>query len=207
MPRSGLSVIKMIGTFAVVVLLMGQSHVAVSSEIFATEAARFINIQRDNYNSMLTGQNRLKRACSVPVTPSISQEDQRPNLSALKTELNTEAQRFKSRASALHSAAKREQALICRNPIDKVFELFGAKSACSEAQARTRSTQKILKSASDWEAILKLQMSVLDDARSLETRACLSSGFTTKLTQAYIDSVRPQGSTLSTLFDRWTSAE
>lgn len=198
---------KLVVLFGLTVGLLGQSHVAVSSEIFATEAARFINIQRDNYNSMLTGQNRLKRACSAPVTPSIRREDRRPNLGALKTELNSEAQRFKSRASALYSAAKREQALTCRNPVDKVLELFGAKSACSEAQARTRSTQKILKAASDWEAILKLQMKVLDDARSLETRACLSSGFTNKLTQAYIDSVRPQGSTLSTLFDRWTSAE
>lgn len=206
-PRNGSSVIKTIGIVVVAVWFFGQGHVAVSSEIFAMESAHFINIQRDNYNSILTGQNRLKRACSVPVTPSISQEDQRPNLSALETELNTEAQRFKSRASALYSAAKRERALICGNPIDKLFELFGAKSACAEAQARTRSTQKILKSASDWEAILKSQMKTLNDARSLETKACLSSGFTKKLTQAYIDSIRPQDSTLSTLFDRWTSAE
>ena len=231
-PRNGSSVIKTIGIVVVAFWFFGQGHVAVSSEIFAMESAHFINIQRDNYNSILTGQNRLKRACSVPVTPPISQEDQLPNLSALETELNTEAQRFKSRASALYSAAKREQALICGNPIDKksrasalysaakreqalicgnpidkLFELFGAKSACAEAKARTRSTQKILKSASDWEAILKFQMKVLNDVRSLETRACLSSGFTTKLTQAYIDSIRPQDSTHSTLFDRWTSAE
>ena len=39
---------------------------AMGDEVFATEASKFLELQRENYNSMLTGQNRLKRACSVP---------------------------------------------------------------------------------------------------------------------------------------------
>ena len=35
---------------------------AVGDEVFATEASKFLELQRENYNSMLTGQNRLKRA-------------------------------------------------------------------------------------------------------------------------------------------------
>lgn len=180
---------------------------AISSEIYVSEATRFIDLQRDNYNSMLTGQNRLKRACSAPVLPSGAQRNQLPDLTPLKAELNAEAQRFVSRARANYNAAKREESIQCRNPIGKVLELFGTKSACSEAAGRTRVTQTIFKSASDWQSLLKLQLKVLDDAKSLETRACLSSGFTSKLTDAYVESVRPQESTLSTLFNRWTSAQ
>jgi hypothetical protein len=177
------------------------------SEVYATEAARFISLQRDNYRSMLTGQNRLKRACSVPVVPSGDRTAALPDLGQLKTELSDESKRFSSRASTRYSAAKRNQSLQCKNPVGKVLELFGAKSGCSEAEENTAAAQKILKSASDWEEILGLQMTVLEDAAALERRACLSAGFTAKLTRAYTDSVRPNGSSLSRLFDRWTSAE
>jgi hypothetical protein len=181
--------------------------VAHGSEVYATEAARFISLQRDNYRSMLTGQNRLKRACSVPVVPSGDRTAALPDLGQLKTELSDESKRFSSRASTRYSAAKRDQSLQCKNPVGKVLELFGAKSGCSEAEENTTAAQKILKSASDWEEILGLQMTVLEDAAALERRACLSAGFTAKLTRAYTDSVRPNGSSLSRLFDRWTSAE
>ena len=40
------------------------------------------------------------------------------------------------------------------------------------------------------------QIQVLTDARELEASGCLSAGFTSKLTQAYRDSVRPQGAPL-----------
>lgn len=189
-----------------VILAAGAGPVE-GSELYANEAARFISLQRDNYRSMLTGQSRLKRACSVPVVPSGDRAGTLPNLAQLKTELATESKRFSSRASARYIAAKRDQSLQCKNPVGKVLELFGAKSGCSEAEENTAAAQKILKTASDWEGLLGLQMTVLEDAAALERRACLSAGFTAKLAEAYTDSVRPSGSPLGKLFDRWTSAE
>ena len=179
---------------------------AVGDEVFATEASKFLELQRENYNSMLTGQNRLKRACSVPLTRQQGFARDIPDLSSLKQELVAESGRFKERASTRYSAAKREETLECRNPVGKVLELFGAKSGCSEAGERVQSAQAVLKVAADWDSLLASQLQVLDDAATLEREACLSAGFTRKLMQAYTDSVRPRGAPLKSLFDRWTSA-
>ena len=179
-------------------------HVA-ASEIYLNEAQRFIDMQRDNYNVMLTGQGRLKRACSVPLDNVARTTVPLPGLVSLAGELDTESQRFTSRASVRYSAAKRDEALQCKNPIGKVLELFGAKSACSEAGEATLTRQKILRVSAEWDRLLDSQLKVLTDARELEASGCLSAGFTSKLTQAYRDSVRPQGEPLGALFDRWTS--
>lgn len=179
---------------------------AVGDEVFATEASKFLELQRENYNSMLTGQNRLKRACSVPLTKPRGFARDIPDLSSLRQELVAESGRFKERASKRYSAAKREETLECRNPVGKVLELFGAKSGCSEAGERVQSTQAVLKVAADWDSLLASQLQVLEDAATLEKEACLSAGFTRKLMQAYTDSVRPRGAPLKSLFDRWTSA-
>jgi hypothetical protein len=205
--RRGRRALRRAGCIIILAGIAPAPLTANGSEVYATEAARFISLQRDNYRSMLTGQNRLKRACSVPVVPSGDRTAALPDLGQLKTELSDESKRFSSRASTRYSAAKRDQSLQCKNPVGKVLELFGAKSGCSEAEENTAAAQKILKSASDWEEILELQMTVLEDAAALERQACLSAGFTAKLTRAYTDSVRPNGSSLSRLFDRWTSAE
>ena len=180
---------------------------AVGDEVFATEASKFLELQRENYNSMLTGQNRLKRACSVPLTRPQEFVRDIPDLAPLRQELITEADRFKERASTRYSSAKREETLECRNPVGKVLELFGAKSGCTEAGERVQSAQAVLKVAADWGSLLASQLQVLDDAATLEREACLSPGFTGKLMQAYTDSVRPRGAPLKPLFDRWTSAQ
>ena len=78
-------------------------------------------------------------------------------------------------------------------------------SGCTEAGERVLSAQVVLKVAADWDSLLASQLQVLDDAATLEREACLSPGFTSKLTEAYRDSVRPRGVSLRTLFDRWTS--
>ena len=39
---------------------------ALGDEVFATEASKFLELQRENYNSMLTGQNRLKGLALSP---------------------------------------------------------------------------------------------------------------------------------------------
>ena len=179
----------------------------VASEIFKNEAQRFIDMQRDNYNVMLTGQSRLKRACSVPLDSVARTNVPLPDLVALAAELDAESERFSSRASARYSAAKRDEALQCKNPLGKVLELFGAKSACTEAGELTVSRQQILKLAAEWDRLVESQIKVLTDARELEASGCLSAGFTSKLTQAYRDSVRPQGVPLGALFDRWTSEQ
>jgi len=179
----------------------------VASEIYKNEAQRFIDMQRDNYNVMLTGQSRLKRACSVPLDSVARANVPLPDLIAIAAELDAESERFSSRASARYSAAKRDEALQCKNPLGKVLELFGAKSACTEAGELTVSRQQILKLAAEWDRLLESQLKVLTDARELEASGCLSAGFTSKLTQAYRDSVRPQGVPLGALFDRWTSEQ
>ena len=179
----------------------------VASEIYKNEAQRFIDMQRDNYNVMLTGQSRLKRACSVPLDSVARTTVPLPDLVALAAELDAESERFSSRASARYSAAKRDEALQCKNPLGKVLELFGAKSACTEAGELTVSRQQILKLAAEWDRLVESQIKVLTDARELEASGCLSAGFTSKLTQAYRDSVRPQGVPLGALFDRWTSEQ
>ena len=179
----------------------------VASEIFKNEAQRFIDMQRDNYNVMLTGQSRLKRACSVPLDSVARTNVPLPDLVALAAELDAESERFSSRASARYSAAKRDEALQCKNPLGKVLELFGAKSACTEAGELTVSRRQILKLAAEWDRLVESQLKVLTDARELEASGCLSAGFTSKLTQAYRDSVRPQGVPLGALFDRWTSEQ
>ena len=125
-------------------LILTGPHLA-ASEIFLNEAQRFVDMQRDNYNVMLTGQGRLKRACSVPLEGRLTSPSSLPELGQLATELSTESERFSSRASARYSAAKRDEALQCKNPLGKVLELFGAESACTEAGKVTASTQKILK--------------------------------------------------------------
>ena len=178
-----------------------------ASEIFAAEAQRFIEMQRDNYSVMLTGQGRLKRACSVPLDRNPAPAVGIPELGSLATELSEESKRFGSRASARYSAAKRDEALQCKNPLGKVLELFGAESACTEAGRTTASTRQILELAGEWERLLGQQIQVITDARELETNGCLSPGFTAKLTQAYRDSVRPRGVPLGVLFDRWTSGQ
>ena len=193
-----------------VMLLVGLIVVGpplVASEIYKNEAQRFIDMQRDNYNVMLTGQSRLKRACSVPLDSVARANVPLPDLIALAAELDAESERFSSRASARYSAAKRDEALQCKNPLGKVLELFGAKSACTEAGELTVSRQQILKLAAEWDRLLESQLKVLTDARELEASGCLSAGFTSKLTQAYRDSVRPQGVPLGALFDRWTSEQ
>ena len=176
-----------------------------SSEIYLNEAQSFVDMQRDNYNVMLTGQGRLKRACSVPLDSVARTNVPLPDLVALSAELDAESERFNSRASARYSAAKRDEALQCKNPLGKVLELFGAKSACSEAGETTLTRQNILRVSAEWDRLLESQTKVLTDARELEASGCLSAGFTSKLTQAYRDSVRPQGVPLGALFDRWTS--
>ena len=178
-----------------------------ASEIFLNEAQRFVDMQRDNYNVMLTGQGRLKRACSVPLESTTRPTTPLPDLLSLSSELEAESERFSSRASARYSAAKRDEALQCKNPLGKVLELFGAKSACTEAGEATLTRQNILRIAAEWDRLLDSQIQVLKDARELEASGCLSAGFTSKLTQAYRDSVRPQGEPLGALFDRWTSGQ
>lgn len=185
--------------------LMVSGPQVVASEIYLNEARRFVDMQRDNYNVMLTGQGRLKRACSVPLDSVTRTTVPLPDLSSLASQLEAESDRFSSRASARYSAAKRDEALQCKNPIGKVLELFGAKSACSEAGEATLTRQKILRISAEWDRLLDSQIQVLADARELEASGCLSAGFTSKLTQAYRDSVRPQGVPLGALFDRWTS--
>jgi len=178
-----------------------------ASEIFAAEAQRFIEMQRDNYSVMTTGQGRLKRACSVPLNRNPAPAVVIPELGPLATELSEESKRFGSRASARYSAAKRDEALQCKNPLGKVLELFGAESACSEAGRATASTRQIRGHAAEWERLLGQQIQVITDASELEANGCLSPGFTAKLTQAYRDSVRPRGVPLGVLFDRWTSGQ
>jgi len=185
--------------------LMVAGPPAAASEIYMNEAKRFIDMQRDNYNIMLTGQSRLKRACSVPLDRQTRPTAPLPRLEPLASGLATESKRFSSRASVRYGAAKRDEALQCKNPIGKVLELFGAKSACAEASEATAARRQILRLAADWEQLLDSQMQVLRDASELETNGCLTGGFTAKLTQAYRDSVRPQGMPLGALFDRWTS--
>lgn len=197
---------------ATLLLLMGLgcgvfANDAAGAEIFAIEATKFLELQQENYNSMLTGQKRLKRACSVPLTRPQGSPRNIPDLSPLRQELVAESGRFRERASKRYSSAKREETLECRNPVGKVLELFGAKSGCAEAGDRVAAAQTVLKIAADWESLLAAQLQVLDDAATLERQACLSPGFTSKLTRAYTDSVRPQGTPLGTLFDRWTSAQ
>ncbi len=69
------------GCIATLALLLAAGPGPVhGSEVYAAEAARFISLQRDNYRSMLTGQSRLKRACSVPVVPSGDRAGTLPNL-------------------------------------------------------------------------------------------------------------------------------
>ena len=176
-----------------------------ASDIFLNEAQRFVDMQRDNYNVMLTGQGRLKRACSVPLESTTRPTTPLPDLLSLSGELEAESERFSSRASARYSAAKRDEALQCKNPLGKVLELFGAKSACTEAGEATLTRQNILRISAEWDRLLDSQIQVLKDAGELEASGCLSPGFTSKLTQAYRDSVRPQGEPLGALFDRWTS--
>ena len=185
-------------------LMVTGPHVT-ASEIYLNEAQRFVDMQRDNYNVMLTGQSRLKRACSVPLDGVTRTTTPLPDLLSLSSEMEAESDRFSSRASARYSAAKRDEALQCKNPIGKVLELFGAKSACTEAGEATLTRQKILRVSAEWDRLLDSQIRVLTDARELEASGCLSAGFTSKLTQAYRDSVRPQGAPLGALFDRWTS--
>ena len=143
---------------------------AVGDEVFATEASKFLELQRENYNSMLTGQNRLKGPARYPhKAPRICARDI-PDLAPLRQELVAEAGRFKERASTRYSAAKREETLECRNPVGKVLELFGAKSGCTEAGERVQSAQAVLKVAADWDSLLASQLQVLDDAATLERR-------------------------------------
>ena len=98
-------------------------------------------MQRDNYNVMLTGQGRLKRILLGPVGEYHTANYPAPGLLSLSRELEAESERFSSRASARYSAAKRDEALQCKNPIGKVLELFGAKSACTEAGEATLTRQ------------------------------------------------------------------
>ena len=124
-------------------------------------------MQRDNYNVMLTGQGRLNGPCSVPLEGSLTAPSSLPELGQLATELSTESERFSSRASARYSAAKRDGALQCKNPLGKVLELFGAESACTEAGKVTASTQKILKLAAEWDQLLGAQIQVIGTLVSL----------------------------------------
>lgn len=176
-----------------------------ASEISLTEARRFIAIQQDSYNVMVTGQGRLKRACSVPMDQSIAPARPLPDIQTLTNELRTESERFTSRASARLGVAKRDRALQCKNPVGKVLELFGVDSSCSEAEKDVLYRQEILKVARSWERLLESQITVLAEARELESEGCLSPGFTSKLTSAYEGSIKPQGAPLQVLFDQWTS--
>ena len=180
---------------------------AQGSEIYAAEARRFVEMQRDNYTVMLTGQGRLKRACSVPMDPNTAPPVATPELGTLASELSDESRRFGSRASARYSAAKADQALQCKNPLGMVLELFGSDSACTQAKRETASRREILRLSDEWDRLLATQIRVITEARGLEENGCLSPGFTAKLTQAYRDSVRPRGETLRPLFDRWTSGQ
>ena len=193
-----------LGILGLLLCLVGPPH-ALGSDVFVSESKKFIELQRENYNSMLTGQKRLKRACSVPLSRQQIVPQDIPDFSALRQELVAESKRFSERASTRYSAAKREETLECRNPVGKVLELFGAKSGCSEAGERVASAQAVLKTAADWDSLLDSQLQVLEDAATLESESCLSPGFTRKLIRAYTDSVRPRGGALQTLFDRWTS--
>lgn len=196
---------KLLAMLAMSLLLIAASDPSHSSEISSSEAERFIEIQRDSYNAMLTGQGRLKRACSVPMNPGSQGQQPLPELADLSRDLSEEAARFSTRASARYSAAKRDRALQCKNPLGKVLELFGAESPCKEAETIASSRAQILSAASEWQQLLVAQLKVLEDARGLEAKGCLSPGFTSKLTRAYRDSIRPGGVSLGTLFDRWTS--
>lgn len=189
--------------FIVCSLLVSVNSIA--SETSLTEARRFIAIQQDSYNVMVTGQGRLKRACSVPLDRINTPARPLPDIQALQTELRTESKRFTSRASGRVSVAKRDRALQCKNPVGKVLELFGVKSSCTEAEKDVRYRQEILKVATSWERILESQIIVLTEARDLESKGCLSPGFTSKLTSAYEGSLKPQGAPLQVLFDQWTS--
>ena len=189
--------------FIVCSLLVSVNSIA--SETSLTEARRFIAIQQDSYNVMVTGQGRLKRACSVPLDRSNTPARPLPDIQALQTELRSESKRFTSRASGRVSVAKRDRALQCKNPVGKVLELFGVKSSCTEAEKDVRYRQEILKVATSWERLLESQIIVLTEARDLESKGCLSPGFTSKLTSAYEGSLKPQGVPLQVLFDQWTS--
>ena len=59
-------------------LMVTGPHV-VASEIYLNEAQRFVDMQRDNHNVMLT-QGRLKRACSVPLDGVTRTTTPRPDL-------------------------------------------------------------------------------------------------------------------------------
>jgi hypothetical protein len=191
---------------AVAATLASVASTTVASDATVVEAKRFIEIQQDSYNVMVTGQGRLKRACSVPLDPgNVSQIQALPDLKLFADQLKIEAKQFATRASARFSAAKRDRTLQCKNPLGKVLELFGAKSACAEAGEVVASRQAILSIANKWQGLLGLQLEVLAGARQLELEGCLSSGFTEKLTRAYEDSVRPRGAPLEELFNRWTS--
>jgi len=176
-----------------------------ASEPLLTEARRFIAIQQDSFNVMVTGQSRLKRACSVPLNRSNAPARPLPDIQALQNQLRAESKRFTSRASGRLSVAKRDRALQCKNPVGKVLELFGVNSSCTEAEKDVRYRQEILKVATSWERLLESQITVLTEARELETKGCLSPGFTSKLASAYGASVTPQGVPLQVLFDQWTS--
>ena len=189
--------------FSVCSLLVSVNSIA--SETSLTEARRFIAIQQDSYNVMVTGQGRLKRACSVPLDQSNIPARPLPEIQALQTELRTESKRFTSQASERLSIAKRDRVLQCKNPVGKVLELFGANSSCTEAEKDVRYRQEILKVATSWERLLESQITVLTEARDLESKGCLSPGFTSKLTSAYKGSLQPQGVPLQVLFDQWTS--
>lgn len=195
-------------TLSTLPLLIGLTLMSLSinaSEIYLTEARRFIAIQQDSYNVMITGQGRLKRACSVPLDQSNAPSRPLPDIQTLKNKLRTESKRFTSRASTRLTAARRDRALQCKNPVGKVLELFGVRSPCTEAEQNERYRRGILKVATSWERLLESQITVLTRARELETQGCLSPGFTSKFTRAYEGSVKPQGAPLQVLFDRWTS--
>ena len=178
-----------------------------SPDQYAADARRFVEIQREAHNAMLTGQSRLQRACSVPVIPSPTNGRQLPNLTQLRTELTAEAASFQVAANNRRKVAESAQTRRCRNPVSAVLELFGTQTECTDAKADTIARRRIVKAADDWSELLMSQLKVLDDARALERRGCLSAGFTTKLTEAYRDSLQPAGVPLRVLFDQWTSED
>ena len=122
--------------------------------VFASEASKFLELQRENYNSMLTGQRRLKRACSVPLAPQSRRPSRLPSLTALSRQLVPESERFKTRARDRHNDASREKTTLCRNPVGRVLELFGAESSCTIASQNEASARAVLDVAVAWESLL-----------------------------------------------------
>ena len=173
----------------------------------ATDARRFVEMQREARNSMLTGQSRLERACSVPVVPSATRRTGLPDLNQIGSDLVSEADRFYRSAREREQAAEMNRARQCQNPITAVLELFGSENSCTEAKADAIARRRITEAAKDWGELLRSQLKILADARALERRGCLSAGFTAKLTEAYVDSLRPAGTSLRVVFDRWTSRD